>query len=139
MLSAHGFGCDQSMWRYVWPAFAKDHRIVLFDHVGFGGSDHSTWDPNRYASLEGYAEDVLEICRELDLTDVVIVGHSVSAMIGILAAAAEPDRLRPARRHRTVTALHRRSGLRRGLHARDIDGLLDSLDSNYLGWSSAMA
>jgi len=92
MLSAHGFGCDQSMWRYVWPAFAKDHRIVLFDHVGFGGSDHSTWDPNRYASLEGYAEDVLEICRELDLTDVVIVGHSVSAMIGILAAAAEPDR-----------------------------------------------
>src|SRR5215203_3781756 len=118
MLSAHGFGCDQSMWRYVWPAFAKDHRIVLFDHVGFGGSDHSTWDPNRYASLEGYAEDVLEICRELDLTDVVIVGHSVSAMIGILAAAAEPDRLRPARPHRTVTALHRRSGLRRGLHAR---------------------
>ena len=139
MLFAHGFGCDQSMWRYVWPAFADDYRIVLFDHVGFGNSDHSAWDPHRYASLEGYAEDVLEICRELDLGDVVFVGHSVSAMIGILAAAAEPDRfgrlvlIGPSPRYVDD------DGYLGGFSREDIDELLESLDSNYLGWSSAMA
>jgi sigma-B regulation protein RsbQ len=139
MLFAHGFGCDQSMWRYVWPAFAEDHRVVLFDHVGFGESDHSAWDPSRYASLEGYAEDVLDICRELDLTDVVFVGHSVSAMIGILAAAADPERfsrlvlIGPSPRY--IDDQDYAGGFTR----EDIDGLLESLDSNYLGWSSAMA
>jgi len=139
MIFAHGFGCDQTMWRYVWPAFSDDHRIVLFDHVGFGDSDHSAWDPNRYATLEGYAEDVLEICRELALTEVVFVGHSVSAMIGILAAAEEPDRFSrlvlvgPSPRYIDD------EGYRGGFTREDIDGLLESLDSNYLGWSSAMA
>jgi sigma-B regulation protein RsbQ len=139
MLLAHGFGCDQSMWRYVWPAFAEDHRVVLFDHVGFGESNLSAWDPDRYASLEGYAEDVLEICRELDLTDVVFVGHSVSAMIGVLAAAAEPHRfgrlvlVGPSPRYIDDV------GYVGGFTREDIDGLLESLDSNYLGWSSAMA
>ena len=92
MVFAHGFGCDQNMWRFVWPEFADDHRIVLFDHVGAGGSDASAFDRDRYSSLQGYADDVVEICRELDLTDVVFVGHSVSSMIGVLAAAAEPER-----------------------------------------------
>src|SRR4051794_12029661 len=92
MVFAHGFGCDQNMWRFVWPAFAEDFRIVLFDHVGMGASDAGAWDARRYASLQGYAEDILDICRELELTSVVFVGHSVSAMIGALAAAAEPDR-----------------------------------------------
>ena len=139
MIFAHGFGCDQTMWRYVWPAFSDDHRIILFDHVGFGDSDHSAWDPNRYATLEGYAEDVLEICRELALTEVVFVGHSVSAMIGILAAAEEPDRFSrlvlvgPSPRYIDD------EGYRGGFTREDIDGLLESLDSNYLGWSSAMA
>jgi len=139
MVFAHGFGCDQSMWRYVWPAFAYDHRVVLFDHVGFGGSDHSAWDPERYASLEGYAADVLDICRDLDLSDVVYVGHSVSAMIGVLAAAAEPDRfgrlvlIGPSPRY--IDDVDYVGGFSR----EDIDGLLESLDSNYLGWSSAMA
>jgi sigma-B regulation protein RsbQ len=139
MLFAHGFGCDQSMWRYVWPAFAEDHRVVLFDHVGFGESDVSAWDPNRYASLDGYAEDVLDICRDLDLTDVVFVGHSVSAMIGVLAAAADPDRfarlvlIGPSPRYIDDEAY---TG---GFTRADIDELLESLDSNYLGWSSAMA
>ena len=139
MLFAHGFGCDQSMWRYVWPAFAEDYRVVLFDIVGFGESDHSAWDPTRYASLEGYAEDLLEICRELDLTDVVFVGHSVSAMIGILAAAAEPDRfdrlvlIGPSPRYIDD------EGYVGGFTREDIEGLLESLESNYLGWSSAMA
>ena len=92
MLFAHGFGCDQNMWRLVWPAFADEFRIVLFDHVGAGASDLGAYHRERYDALEGYAGDVLEICRELDLTDVTFVGHSVSAMIGVLAAAAEPER-----------------------------------------------
>jgi len=92
MLFAHGFGCDQNMWRYVWPAFEGAYRVVLFDHVGSGGSDLSAYDRERYASLEGYAEDVLEICSQLGLQDVVYVGHSVAAMIGVLAAAKEPER-----------------------------------------------
>jgi sigma-B regulation protein RsbQ len=139
MVFAHGFGCDQGMWRYVWPAFANDHRIVLFDLVGFGNSDHSAWNPNRYASLEGYAEDVLEICRELELTDVIFVGHSVSSMIGVLAAAAEPERfdrlvlIGPSPRY--IDDEDYVGGFTR----EDIEGLLESLDSNYLGWSSEMA
>src|SRR5215211_3585510 len=139
MLFVHGFGCDQSMWRYVWPAFEEDHRVVLLDLVGFGNSDHSVWDPDRYASLEGYAKDVLEICRELDLTDIVFVGHSVSAMIGVLAAAAEPERfgrlvlIGPSPRY--IDDEDYIGGFTR----EDIEGLLESLESNYLGWSSEMA
>src|SRR3712207_6483729 len=92
MLFAHGYGCDQHMWRHVAPAFEDRYRVVLFDHVGAGGSDVSAYDPERYASLGGYADDVLELCRALELEDVVFVGHSVSAMIGVLAAGTEPDR-----------------------------------------------
>ena len=136
---AHGFGCDQNMWRFVWPAFADDARVILFDHVGAGGSDASAYDRERYASLRGYAEDVLAICRELNLTDVVFVGHSVSAMIGALAAAAEPERFArlvlvgPSPRYIDEGDY---SG---GFTQQDIEGLLESMDSNYLGWSSAMA
>ncbi|MEA2478110.1 MAG: sigma-B regulation protein RsbQ [Thermoleophilaceae bacterium] len=139
MVFAHGFGCDQNMWRYVWPAFADDHRIVLFDHVGAGGSDASAFDPDRYSSLQGYADDVLEICGELDLTDTVFVGHSVSAMVGALAAAAEPGRfgalvlVGPSPRYVDD------DGYAGGFTREDIDGLLESMDSNYLGWSNAMA
>ena len=92
MMFAHGFGCDQSMWRFVAPAFEDDYRIVLFDHVGAGGSDLASYDRHKYSSLDGYADDVLEICRELELRDVIFVGHSVSAMMGVLAAAKEPER-----------------------------------------------
>ncbi|HEX9993543.1 MAG TPA: alpha/beta hydrolase [Acidimicrobiales bacterium] len=139
MLFAHGFGCDQQMWRFVAPAFEDDFRVVLFDHVGSGGSDLSAWSPERYSSLRGYADDVLEICRELELERVVFVGHSVSAMIGVLAAAAEParfDRLvlvGPSPRYVDD------EGYAGGFTSEDIEGLLESLDSNYLGWSSAMA
>jgi sigma-B regulation protein RsbQ len=139
MVFAHGFGCDQHMWRHVWPAFAQDHRIVLFDHVGAGRSDASAFDRERYASLQGYADDVLELCRELDLQDVVFVGHSVAAMIGVLAAAAEPERfarlvlVAPSPRYLDD------DGYVGGFSRDDIEGLLESMDSNYLGWSSAMA
>jgi sigma-B regulation protein RsbQ len=139
MVLAHGFGCDHNMWRYVWAAFADRYRIVLFDHVGAGGSDPSAYDPHRYASLEGYAEDVLAICEERDLRDVVFVGHSVSAMIGVLAAVRQPERFArlvlvgPSPRYIDD------EGYVGGFSATDIRELLDSLDSNYLGWSSAMA
>jgi sigma-B regulation protein RsbQ len=139
MLFAHGFGCDQNMWRFVWPRFEDGYRVVLFDHVGAGGSDLSAYDPDRYASLQGYAEDVLEVCRELDLRDVVFVGHSVSAMIGVLAAVREPDRfarlvlIGPSPRYIDE------EGYAGGFSREDIEGLLDSMDSNYLGWSSQMA
>jgi sigma-B regulation protein RsbQ len=139
MLFAHGFGCDQNMWRYVWPEFEEDHRVVLFDHVGSGGSDASAYERTRYGSLRGYADDVLEICRELDLTDVVFVGHSVSAMIGVLASAADPERFA----HLVLVGPSPRyiddEGYVGGFTRGDIEELLDSLDSNYLGWSSAMA
>jgi pimeloyl-ACP methyl ester carboxylesterase len=92
MLFAHGFGCDQNMWRFVAPAFADDYKIVLFDYVGSGKSDLAAYDPERYGSLDGYAQDVLDICHTLDLEDVIFVGHSVSAMVGVLAANREPER-----------------------------------------------
>src|SRR3954452_1302173 len=91
LLFAHGFGCDQNMWRYVVPRFLDDYRVVLFDHLGAGASDVTAYDPHRYSTLDGYADDVLRICRELDLRDVVFVGHSVSSMIGVLAAARSPQ------------------------------------------------
>jgi sigma-B regulation protein RsbQ len=139
MVFAHGFGCDQEMWRYVWPEFAGDHSVVLLDHIGAGGSDASAYDPDRYSTLQAYADDVLAICAELELEDVIFVGHSVSAMIGVLAAAAEPDRFArlvlvgPSPRYIDD------EDYRGGFSREDIEGLLDSLDANYLGWSSQMA
>jgi sigma-B regulation protein RsbQ len=139
MMFAHGYGCDQNMWRFVAPAFAASHRVVLFDHVGNGHSDLSAYDDDRYSTLDGYATDVLEILHDNDLHDVVFVGHSVSAMIGLLAAAREPARfdrlvmIGPSPRYIDD------ADYRGGFLQSDIDGLLDSLDSNYLGWSSAMA
>ncbi len=139
MLFAHGFGCDQQMWRLITPAFEDDHRIVLFDHVGAGGSDQSAYDRERYGSLGGYAEDVLEICRELGLERVIFVGHSVSAMVGVLAAIEEPERfdklvlVGPSPRYLDD------GDYVGGFSRPDIEELLDSLDSNYLGWSSVMA
>ena len=96
MVFAHGFGCDQTMWRAVAPAFEADYRTVLFDYIGVGGTDPAAYDPARYATLDGYAQDVLDVCYALDLEDVVFVGHSVSATIGLLASVREPalfDRL----------------------------------------------
>ncbi len=139
MVFAHGFGCDQNMWRFVEPAFRDGFRTVLFDYVGAGGSDLKAYDPERYSTLQGYARDVIEICDDLDLHDAVFVGHSVSAMVGALASVAAPGRIGalvmvgPSPRY--IDA----DGYVGGFTESDIAGLLDSLDSNYLGWSSAMA
>src|ERR1044072_41853 len=93
VLLAHGFGCDQNMWRLTVPALADDYRIALFDYVGAGRSDLTAFDEQRYSSLEGYADDVVEVCTALDLHDAVFVRHSVSAMVGVLAARKAPERI----------------------------------------------
>ena len=140
MLFAHGFGCDQNMWRFVAPAFADDSRIVLFDYVGSGRSAVAAYDAERYATLDGYADDVLDVCRALDLRDVVFVGHSVSAMVGVLAAKREPDRfadlilIGPSPRYLNE-APHYVGGFERS----DIEGLLETMDKNYIGWANYLA
>nr|WP_210506633.1 alpha/beta hydrolase [Naasia sp. SYSU D00057] len=139
MLFAHGFGCSQEMWRHVVPGFAEDHRVVLFDHVGAGGSQLDAYDRRKYDTLHGYADDILEIIEALDLQDVVYVGHSVSAMMGVLAAIRDPSRfgalvlVGPSPRYIDD------GDYRGGFSRTDIEGLLDTLDANYLGWSSAIA
>ncbi len=139
MLFAHGFGCDQNMWRFVAPAFEHDYRIVLFDHVGHGGSDLRAYECTKYATLDGYAQDVLDICRTLKLEQAVFVGHSVSGMIGVLAAIREPRRfarlvlIGPSPCYLNV------GEYRGGFSREDLEGLLEFMDANYLGWSSAMA
>jgi sigma-B regulation protein RsbQ len=139
MLFAHGFGCDQSMWRFITPAFAEDHRLVLFDHVGSGHSDLRAYDRNRYGTLSGYARDMLQICDELKLEQVVFVGHSVSAMIGVLAARLEPRRFARLIMIGPSPCYINDGDYTGGFSRRDVDELLDALDDNYLGWSSKMA
>jgi sigma-B regulation protein RsbQ len=139
MVFAHGFGCDKGMWRYVTPAFEPAYRLVLFDHVGAGGSDLGAYDPARYGRLEGYADDVVEIVEALGLPPVVFVGHSVSAMIGVLAAGRRPelfDRLvlvGPSPRYIDE------DGYRGGFSQGEIEELLETMDGNYLGWSQHIA
>jgi sigma-B regulation protein RsbQ len=141
VMLAHGFGCDQNMWRLVVPALERDFTVVLFDHVGSGRSDLSAWTAERYSGMDGYVEDVLEIRRDLGRGPVTFVGHSVSAMMGVLAAVREPEHfsglvlLAPSPCFVDDPA----TGYRGGFSAEDIEELLDSLDANYLGWSGAMA
>ena len=137
---AHGFGCDQNMWRLVAPAFEADYRIVLFDYVGHGKSDRSAYDPERYATLDGFAQDILDIVEALDLHDVILVGHSVSSIIGTLAINRAPDRFErlvmigPSPRYiNDPPAYHG------GFERSDIEGLLDMMDKNYIGWAGALA
>ncbi|MFI6144435.1 alpha/beta fold hydrolase [Streptomyces sp. NPDC051109] len=136
---AHGFGCDQNMWRLTVPALAEDYRVVLFDYVGAGRSDPSAFSQDRYATLGGYALDVVEVCEALDLRDAAFVGHSVSAMIGVLAARLAPERIGALVMVAPSPRYIDDEGYRGGFSAEDIDELLESLESNYLGWSAAMA
>ena len=139
MVFSHGYGCDQNMWRFITPAFAERYKIVLFDHVGAGRSDLRAYDRKKYSSLNGYAADVLEILDALDLRETVFVGHSVSAMIGVLAAIQQPERfsrlilIGPSPRYIDD------DGYAGGFSRKDIEGLLEFQDSNYLGWSAALA
>lgn len=135
LLFAHGFGCDQNMWRFVYPAFQDEYKIVLFDHVGAGKSDCDSYDSDKYSSLNGYASDVLEICKALDLKDVVFVGHSVSAMIGILASIKEPSLFSELILVGPSPCYINDGDYTGGFNRNDIEGLLDAMDNNYLGWA----
>jgi sigma-B regulation protein RsbQ len=139
MMFAHGFGCDQHMWRFVAPAFEERFRVVLFDHVGAGGSDLSAYDPDRYSGLQGYADDVVALARELGIKDGIFVGHSVSAMVGVLAAKQAPQLfsdlvlIGPSPRYIDD------GDYLGGFSEAQIHELLEFLDSNHMGWSQAMA
>lgn len=137
---APGFGCGQAMWRHMVPYFEPGHRVVLFDHVGAGGSRVSAWSPVRHASLAGYADDVLELLTGLDIDcPAILVGHSVSAMIGALAAIARPDLFQALVMVGPSPCYLNDGAYAGGFDRADIDDLLETLDSNYLGWSAAMA
>jgi sigma-B regulation protein RsbQ len=139
LMLAHGFGCDQNMWRLLLPAYAQRYRIVRFDLVGSGGSDLSAYDPARYDSLHAYAEDVVEIAREFGQAPLVFVGHSVSATIGMLADLKAPDLFQAHVMIGPSPCYINDGDYVGGFERKDIDGLLDALESNYLGWSSTMA
>jgi sigma-B regulation protein RsbQ len=140
LLFAHGFGCDQNMWRFVAPSFENDYRVILFDYVGSGRSDLRAYNPERYSSLNGYAEDILDICEALELKDVILVGHSVSSMIGLLAAIREPERFQ-----RLVFVgpspcyINEAPDYVGGFERRDIEELLQTMDKNYIGWANFLA
>jgi sigma-B regulation protein RsbQ len=139
MVFAHGFGCDQNMWRWITPAFENDYRIVLYDQVGAGQSDLSAYRSEKYRTLAGYAADLLEICSAEELTDVIFVGHSVSSMIGVLAAIQEPERFGKLILVGPSPRYVNDGDYVGGFGRQDIDGLLDFLESNYMGWAAAMA
>jgi sigma-B regulation protein RsbQ len=139
MVFAHGFGCDQNMWRFVAPAFEDRYRVVLFDYVGAGKSDLKAYDARRYGSLDGYASDILDVIHALDLKDVILVGHSVSGMIGAIAARRDPTRfahlimLGPSPRYIND------GDYVGGFDQADIEGLLETMDKNYIGWANFLA
>jgi sigma-B regulation protein RsbQ len=139
MVFAHGFGCDQNMWRFLTPAFENDYRIVLFDYVGSGRSDLRAYDRARYGTLGGYADDLLDVCRALDLHDAIVVAHSVSGIVAVLAAKREPQRfahlvlIGPSPRY--INDADYVGGFERA----DIDGLMETMEKNYIGWANHLA
>lgn len=140
MLFAHGFGCDQTMWRFVAPAFEDRFKVVLFDYVGSGRSDATQYRADRYANLDGFARDIVEIAEAADLRDIVFVGHSVSTMIGVLAAKRAPERFS----HLILIVpsacyIDEPPDYVGGFKRADIEGLLDLMEKNYLGWASFLA
>ena len=139
MFFAHGFGCDQNMWRLLAPSYAKRYRTVLFDLVGSGNSDLSAYDAKKYGTLQGYADDIVELVQALSEGPAIFVGHSVSAMIGMLADLKAPA-LFGAHVMLGPSPCYIHDGdYVGGFSRKDIESLLDTLESNYLGWSSNMA
>ena len=139
ILFAHGFGCDQNMWRFVTPAFEEQYKIVLFDHVGAGNSDLNAYEPAKYSQLEGYAEDVIDLCTQLHLEDIIFVGHSVSAVIGIIVSLKAPQLVKSLVLVAPSPSYINDGDYIGGFEKTEIDELLASLDNNHLGWSMAMA
>lgn len=139
LLLAHGFGCDQNMWQFITPAFERDYRLVTFDYVGSGRSDHKAYSSQRYHSLDGYARDLLEVCEALQLRDAIYVGHSVSGMIGALAAIEAPQYFERLLMIAPSPRYMNDAGYVGGFEREDIQGLLDMMDQNYQGWANYLA
>ncbi len=139
VLFAHGFGCDQHMWRDITPAFEKQYRVVVFDYVGAGKSDLAAYNEERYSDLNGYAQDVLEVCEALKLKDVIFVGHSVSSMIGILAALKKPRLFSELILIGPSPCYINDTNYIGGFQRKDIEELLDTMDKNYIGWANFLA
>ena len=139
MVFAHGFGCDQNMWRFVAPAFEDHYKVVLFDYVGAGNSDLKAYDAKRYSSLDGYASDVLDVCHHLKLENVILVGHSVSGMIGAIAAKREPNLFAHLIMLGPSPHYMNDGDYVGGFEKADIAGLLDTMDKNYIGWANFLA
>jgi sigma-B regulation protein RsbQ len=139
LMFAHGFGCDQNMWRYVVPAFEDDYKIVLFDHVGAGNSDLSAYSYIKYDNLEGYASDIIEIANELELKNITFVGHSVSAVMGIIAAEMAPEIFKGLILVGPSPSYINQEDYTGGFSSAEIEELLESLNNNHLGWSITMA
>jgi sigma-B regulation protein RsbQ len=139
MVFAHGFGCDQNMWRFLTPAFEQDYKIVLFDYVGAGKSEIRAYNEERYSNLNGYAQDVLDICHELNLKNIIFVGHSVSSMIGLLAAIKEPALFGNLIMIGPSPCYINDLGYKGGFEKKDIDELLETMDKNYIGWANFLA
>jgi sigma-B regulation protein RsbQ len=139
MVFAHGFGCDQSMWRCLVPEFEKTHTVILYDLVGSGASDLTAYDRDKYQTLQGHADDLLDILREIDSGPAIFVGHSVSAMIGLLASNLEPALFAAQLMVGPSACYIDHEGYQGGFSRTDINDLLETMESNYLGWSSAIA
>jgi sigma-B regulation protein RsbQ len=139
IMFAHGFGCDQNMWRFITPAFENDYRIILFDYVGAGKSDVNAYEPERYASLHGYVQDVLEIIDDLKLKDVIFVGHSVSSMVGVLAAIEEPSYFSKLILVGPSPCYINKDDYKGGFEKKDIEDLLETMEKNYIGWANFLA
>ncbi len=139
IMFAHGFGCDQNMWRYVAPAFEENYKVILFDHVGAGNSDLSAFVPKKYEKLEGYADDIIEIAAALQLKDIIFVGHSVSALMGVIACQKFPGLFKSLILVAPSPSYINDDEYTGGFTRPQIEELLESLDQNHLGWSMAIA
>jgi len=139
MMFAHGFGCDQNMWRFIYPAFEAEYKIVLFDHVGAGSSDLSAYSYKKYDNLDGYAHDIIEIANVLEVKDMVFVGHSVSAIMGLIATDIAPELFKSIILVSPSPSYINDEEYIGGFDRFEIDELLESLENNHLGWSMAMA
>ncbi|WP_025143776.1 alpha/beta fold hydrolase [Pedobacter jeongneungensis] len=139
IMLAHGFGCAQSSWKYITDAFLEDYKVILFDYVGSGDSDLSQYDKRKYATLEGYACDVIDIIETLELSNVIFIGHSVSSMIGMIAALQLPEAFKklifigPSPRY-----LNDRDYIG-GFNIGDLETIFEHIAEDYVGWSKQLA
>ncbi|MDP9081320.1 MAG: alpha/beta hydrolase [Bacteroidota bacterium] len=136
---AHGFGCDQNVWAGMTAAFKEDFRLILFDYVGAGASDLRAYDPDRYSTLGGYAQDMIEVAEALKISGAILIGHSVSSMIGVIAANQQPQLFNKLIFLGPSPCYINEEGYHGGFSREDLEGLLAMMDENYLGWSKALA